>query len=85
MKILTNRRAAVAAAAATAALAIGAPAAADASPAHARLAALPISATCPQWYGLYSIAGLGCLSWFQVWLLSQHAYPFARTTTAATP
>jgi hypothetical protein len=45
-----------------------------------RAGSLPPSVTCPPWYGLYSIAGLGCLSWYQVWLIEQHAYPFGRTT-----
>jgi hypothetical protein len=79
VKILAERRAALAAVAAAAAVAIGAPAA-TASPTSALAGGLPPSVTCPPWYGLYSIAGLGCLSWFQVWLMEQHAYPFGRTT-----
>jgi hypothetical protein len=77
--ILVKRRATLAAVIASAAVAIGAPAA-IATPTSVRVGGLPPSVTCPPWYGLYSIAGLGCLSWYQVWLMEHHAYPFGWTT-----
>jgi hypothetical protein len=76
MKILTKRRAALAAAVATAAVAIGAPAATASEAPKPMQFGLPPSVTCPPWYGLYSIAGLGCLSWYQVWLQRFSAFPF---------
>jgi ABC-type sugar transport system substrate-binding protein len=74
VKILDKRRAALAAAVATAAVAMGVPAAtASAAPMPV---GLPPSVTCPPWYGLYSIAGLGCIPWWEVWLQQATTLPF---------
>jgi hypothetical protein len=80
VKILATRRAALAAAVATAALTIGAPAATASAAGTAGAAplqgGLPPSVTCPPWHGLYSIAGLGCIPWWEVWLQESTTFPF---------
>jgi ABC-type sugar transport system substrate-binding protein len=73
MRFFGKRRAALAAAVATLALAIGVPAA-TAPAANAQVGLSPYI-TCPPWYGIVNPA-TGCEPYWAIWLNSFPRYPF---------
>jgi hypothetical protein len=55
-----------------------------ATPSQSQVELPPPSLTRPPWYGPHSIAGLGCLPWWEVvWLLDAFAHSPLRADRAA--